>query len=143
LIDWLIDLADFLLIFKKAETSVSNIGKFVILRYDENLFMKCATYLGENPAKLHHKKNLPNLCRAKIREKARAQSSSRRLGKGLFSQDFFSIRFWDNKIQFWPERLHFLDGNCTQKCKKKIIKTFRIDNFSHLHLELQISPQIF
>ncbi len=26
------------------------------------------------------------------------------LGKRLFSQDFIS--FWDNKLQFWPERLH-------------------------------------
>jgi hypothetical protein len=26
------------------------------------------------------------------------------LGKGLFSQDF--TRFWDNKLQFWPEHLH-------------------------------------
>jgi hypothetical protein len=27
-----------------------------------------------------------------------------RLGKGLFSKDF--IRFRDNKVQFWPTRLH-------------------------------------
>jgi hypothetical protein len=32
-------------------------GKFVTLRYDKNLFMECATYIRENPAKRHRQKS--------------------------------------------------------------------------------------
>ncbi len=42
------------------------------------IYGMCNLYVWENPAKLH-RKNLSNLFRAKIREKARAQSSSRKL----------------------------------------------------------------
>jgi hypothetical protein len=32
-------------------------SRFVILRYDKNIFMEYATYIRENPAKLHRKKS--------------------------------------------------------------------------------------
>jgi hypothetical protein len=68
--------------------------------------MECATYLLENQAKLYRKKSAKSVPGKNPRK---GKSSSRpRLGKGLFSQDFF-IRFWDTKLQFWPERLHILN----------------------------------
>jgi hypothetical protein len=48
------------LAFNFLQRKCQKIGKFVILRYYiKNLFTECATYLWENPAKMHEK-NLPN-----------------------------------------------------------------------------------
>jgi hypothetical protein len=74
-----------------------------LLYYDIILFTEYLKPTSKKSSKSFKQKtckNLPNLFWLRNPQTAGAQWSSSR----LFSQDL--IRFWDNKLQFWPEHLH-------------------------------------
>jgi hypothetical protein len=78
-------------------------GKFVILRCDK-ISSQNMQYKRERIRQKSQVKNLPKQFGA---ENPRNGLCSFEQQEAIFPR--ILIRFWDNKLQFWPERLHILN----------------------------------